>query len=128
VRTFFGKGGRGSSDADVRTFGAKNIGFFEIYGAFALTRGFEPVRTFFGQGGGRSIFAIFYGRLLWTGPYLNFMHGPSQLTLQMHPNFCKLTNFRPNIRQKFYFCCCNSTPDPLASGGWGVGTSLPDSQ
>jgi len=31
-------------------FSAKNIGFFEIYGVSALTRGrgFEPVRIFFG--------------------------------------------------------------------------------
>jgi len=33
------RGGGGSSDADVRTFGAKIIGFFEIYGVFARTRG-----------------------------------------------------------------------------------------
>jgi len=33
-------------------FGAKNFGFFKIYGVSALTRGVEPVRTFCGQGGG----------------------------------------------------------------------------
>jgi len=35
-------------------FGAKSIGFFKIYGVSARKKGVgvEPVRTFFGQGGG----------------------------------------------------------------------------
>jgi len=32
-------------------FGAKNFGFFEIYGVFAQTRKVKPVRTFCGQRG-----------------------------------------------------------------------------
>jgi len=48
-------------------FGAKNSGFFEIYGVPARTRGVEPVRTFFGQGGEGFNFSrfcadVFYGR------------------------------------------------------------------
>jgi len=39
VRTFCGQEGEGSSDADVRLFGTKNLGFFEIYGVSARTRG-----------------------------------------------------------------------------------------
>jgi len=53
-------------------FGAKNFGFFKIYGVSARTSGegvVEPVRTFFGQVGRRSqFFVILCGRLLWTGP------------------------------------------------------------
>jgi len=53
-------------------FGAKNIGFFEIYGVSARTRGgVEPVRTFCRQRG--SIFAILCGRLLWTASYYLFV-------------------------------------------------------
>jgi len=50
-------------------FAAKNIGFFEMYGVSARTRGVEPVRTFCGRGG--QFFAILCGRLLWTAPYCN---------------------------------------------------------
>jgi len=52
-------------------FGAKNIGFFEIYGVSARTRkeGVEPVRTFFGKGEGGQFFAILCVRLLWTTLY-----------------------------------------------------------
>jgi len=46
-------------------FGAKNLGFFEIYGVSAWTKGVEPVRPFSDRGGG-SIFVILCGRLLWT--------------------------------------------------------------
>jgi len=50
-------------------FGAKDFGFFEIYGVPARTRRIEPVRTFFRLGGrGGQIFAILCGRLLWTIP------------------------------------------------------------
>jgi len=76
VRTFCGQGGReGSTDADVRIFfGAKTLGFFEIYDVSARTRGeeVEPVRTFCGQGvvGGQFL-AILCGRLLWTVPKKN---------------------------------------------------------
>jgi len=48
-------------------FGEKNFGFFEIYGVSAWTWGVrvEPVRTFFGQGGGGQFFAdVLYGRPL----------------------------------------------------------------
>jgi len=49
VQTFYGQEGRGV--LQMRTsafFGAKNIGFFEIYVMSARTRG---EGTFFGQGG-----------------------------------------------------------------------------
>jgi len=51
-------------------FGAKNFGIFEIYGVSARTRreGVEPVRTFFGQGGGGSIFLDFVGTSFMDGP------------------------------------------------------------
>jgi len=51
-------------------FGAKNFGFFEIYGVFARTRGegVEPVRTFCEQGGRGSIFCDF----LWVAPNRNY--------------------------------------------------------
>jgi len=63
--------GQGEGVLQMRTsalFGAIN---FEIYGVSARTRrrGVEPVRTFFGQGGGGQFFAILCGRLLWTAPY-----------------------------------------------------------
>jgi len=60
MRIFFGQKG-GSSNADVRTFGCKKIGFFKIYSVFARTRGegVEPVRTLCGQGGRESIFRDF---------------------------------------------------------------------
>jgi len=54
---------------EIRTFGAKKFGFFEIYGVFARTSGVEPVRTFYGQGEERITFSpfcvdVFYGRSL----------------------------------------------------------------
>jgi len=61
------RGRRGSSDADVS--GAKNIGFFEIYGMSARTRWVGPVRTFFGQEG--QFFANLCGRPFWTAPYFS---------------------------------------------------------
>jgi len=69
VRTFFGQRGRGSSNADVRTFGAKTFEFFENFGVSSRTRreGVEPVTTFCGQGG--QFFVILCGYLLWTDPY-----------------------------------------------------------
>jgi len=50
---------------------AKNIGFFEIYGVSARTRGerVEPVRTVCGQGKRGQFFVVLCGRLLWTAPY-----------------------------------------------------------
>jgi len=54
--------GRGSSDEDVRTFGAKYFEFFEIYGVSAQTRGRELSQCghFADKGEG----SIFCGRLL----------------------------------------------------------------
>jgi len=46
-------------------FGAKNFGFFKMFGMSARTRGVKPVRTFFGQGRGGQFFTILCGRLLW---------------------------------------------------------------
>jgi len=40
-------------------FGAKNFGFFEIYGVSSRIREVEPVRTFCGQGRRGSIFCDF---------------------------------------------------------------------
>jgi len=48
-------------------FGAKHIGFFEIYGVSARIRRVEPVRTF--RGGG-NFFAILCGSPLWTAEVL----------------------------------------------------------
>jgi len=67
VWTFFGQRGW---DIRMRTsalFGAKNFGFFEIYGVSAQTKGegVEPVRT---RGRG-SILTILCGRLLRTASY-----------------------------------------------------------
>jgi len=46
-------------------FGAKKLRIFEIYDVSAQTdRGFEPVRTFCGQGGRGSIFSNLCERLL----------------------------------------------------------------
>jgi len=42
-------------------FGAKNSGFFEIYGVSARTSGVEPVQTFFGGG---SVFLRFCANVL----------------------------------------------------------------
>jgi len=68
---FSDKVGGGSSEVDSALFGAKNFKFFEIYGVSARTTvggGVEPVRTFFGQGGGvnysRFCVDVFYGRSL----------------------------------------------------------------
>jgi len=48
-------------------FGVKNFGFFKIYGVSARTRGVEPERTFFEQGGAQ-FFAILCRRPLWRAP------------------------------------------------------------
>jgi len=72
VRTFCRQGGEGgSSDADVRTFWRKNLGFFEIYGVSAAIKGREGwssmdiLRTR-GEGVNFSRFCadVFYGRPL----------------------------------------------------------------
>jgi len=49
-------------------FGAKNFGFFEIYGVSAWTRGegVKPVRTFTDKGGGGQFLVILGRCLLWT--------------------------------------------------------------
>jgi len=43
-------------------FGAKNLGFFKIYGVSARTKGIEPCE----QGERGQFFAILRGRALWT--------------------------------------------------------------
>jgi len=73
VLTFYGQEGRGV--LQMRTsalLDAKNFGFFEFYGVSVRTRGVEPVRTFFGQGGGGQFSMILCGRLLWTAPNNKF--------------------------------------------------------
>jgi len=51
-------------------FGAKNIGFFEIYGVSARTRegGGGQCGHFSDKGEGGHIFTILCGRPLWTAP------------------------------------------------------------
>jgi len=49
--------------------GAKNFGFFEIYGVSARTRGIESVWASCGQWRGSKFFAILCGRLLWMASY-----------------------------------------------------------
>jgi len=54
-------------------FGAKNFGFFEIYGVSERIKGreVEPVWTFYGQGErGSQFFTILCRRLFCTNPYL----------------------------------------------------------
>jgi len=70
-RQFADKGGRLFSDADIHTFWCKSIGFFEIYGVIARTRGVELVWTFCGQEKRGLIFANLCRRPLWTAPYIN---------------------------------------------------------
>jgi len=50
-------------------FGAKHFVFSKFIVCPYGERRFESVRTFCGQVGMRSIFAILCGRLLWTAPY-----------------------------------------------------------
>jgi len=62
-----GQGGGGiSSDADVRTFGAKNFGFFKI-NVVRTGKRFEPMQTYFGQGG--SIFFDFVRTFFIDGSF-----------------------------------------------------------
>jgi len=49
-------------------FGAKNLGFFEIYGVSARTGGVKPSGHFADKEEGESIFRFFCERLLWTAP------------------------------------------------------------
>jgi len=66
---------------DVRTFGAKNFGFFEIYGVSARTRGrrVEPVRTFFGQGGKGINFSRFCADVFYGLPLKTFIKKDNKL-------------------------------------------------
>jgi len=83
VRTFFGLGGRrlfrcGRPHFFAQKKTAQKTGFFEIYGVSAVRTnkgggGVEPVRSFYGQGGRRSIFRDFVR--------ISFMDGPLQLDL-----------------------------------------------
>jgi len=76
VRTFYGEGGGGSLDADVRTFWCKNFRFFRNLWCVRTDKGVEPVQKFCGQGRlrqcenfadkGGQFFAILCGHLLWT--------------------------------------------------------------
>jgi len=71
VRTFFGQGGRkGSSNADVRIFGAKTSNFskFMVCLHGQGEEEVKPVRIFFGQGGGVSIFCDFVRTSSIDGP------------------------------------------------------------
>jgi len=66
---FADKEGGGSSDANVRLFGAKNIGYFEIYGVFARTR--ERGLSQFGHFADKEWvnFLQFCADFLWTALY-----------------------------------------------------------
>jgi len=48
-------------------FGAKDLGFFEIYGMSARTRGLSQCGHFADKGG--QFFAILCGRLFMDGPF-----------------------------------------------------------
>jgi len=69
VRTFFGYGEKGFLDTSALC-GAKNFGFFEIYGVPAQTRreGVEPVQTFFEQGERGQFYRDFVHTLFMDGP------------------------------------------------------------
>jgi len=60
-----------------------SVGFFEIVCCVRMEReeGVEPMRIFFGQEGCH-VFAILFGRLLWTAPYLFKLHVFKNLTIQ----------------------------------------------
>jgi len=72
MRTLYGKGGGGLQMRTSALFGAKNVGFSEIYGVSARTRG-EGRLSQFGHFTDKEcqFFAIFCGRPLWTAPYNN---------------------------------------------------------
>jgi len=68
VRTFFGQGGWGSSDADVRTFCCKRLRiFWNLW--YVRTQGGEEVKPVRARGKGVN-FAILCGRHIWTASYL----------------------------------------------------------
>jgi len=62
--------GEGSSGVDVRNFGAKIDGFFEIYGVSERTRRLSYCGHFVDKGRGWSIFLDFVRTSLCTTPYL----------------------------------------------------------
>jgi len=72
VWTLFGQRERGVLQMWTSAFfGGKNFRFFEIYGVSARTRreGVEPMRAFFGQGGGVGvIFRDFVRTSFMDGP------------------------------------------------------------
>jgi len=50
--------------------GAKNLGWYEIYGSSARSKGraVEPVRTFFREAGRESVFLDFFADVLYGRP------------------------------------------------------------
>jgi len=70
MRTFCRQGG--SSDAYVRTFWCKKLRIFRNLWCVRTVKGVEPVRTFFGQGGGVNFFSILCLRSLWMASYIKY--------------------------------------------------------
>jgi len=54
-------------------FGAKYFKIFEIYVVFAQTKGVEPLRTYFGQGGRGVNFSGFVRTSFIDGPFRRFL-------------------------------------------------------
>jgi len=111
VRTFFGQGGGSASDVVVRTFWCKNLGFFEIYGVSARTRGQvdKPVLTFRGQGGVnflRFCVDVCYGRPLTS---MIFGHLPEKWRQVVFPKTILCVRVRAS-GNTFSGKCSRSTP------------------
>jgi len=67
VRTLCGQGVEVLQMRTSALFGAKNIGFFEVFGV-CERKDVEPVRIFCGQGEGCQFFAFMCERPFWTAP------------------------------------------------------------
>jgi len=98
-------------------FGAKNFGFFKIYGVSARTRveGLSQCRHFSDKERDQ-FFAILRGRLLWTAPNIYIIRlnqcSISQLKILYHVNCCsKSIAFSSHVLSMYYnvriyqLCC-----------------------
>jgi len=68
VRTFFGQGREGSSDADVRTFWCKKLRIVRNLWCVGTDKGVEPMWTFIEQGVRGSIFCDIVRKFFMDGP------------------------------------------------------------